>query len=584
MFDLTRIEPWLRGWRGPLLAALLALLAGLPGALALPTLDRDEARFAQATAQMLETGDFVDIRFQDEPRDKKPVGIHWLQAASVAALSSAEARDIWVYRLPSLLGAMLAAAALAWGGTALLGPVRGVGAGALLGLTFLLSTEAGIAKTDAVLCGTTTLAIAALARLYAAPELRSRRTVLAFWLAMAVALLDKGPIGPMVVMLTGLCLLAWDRRAPWARRLNWPWGLILVLAIAGPWAVAITVKTDGAFWGKAIGSDMAPKLAGGQEGHGAPPGLHALISPLLFFPFAFLLPTALVQAWKARGEPAVRFAICWLVPSWLVFEAAPTKLPHYTLPLYGALAWLAVVAACRPLGRWSRWVGLGLTGLAGTVWIAAVIYLGARYGGAAGWIVLTVLLMLGAAASGVAWLLRREVSAGSDQGDWRWIALAGALGLMAHGALLGGLAPGLQPLWIADQVNALLVRTHLDPRDGLVDGPVAVIGYAEPSLIFTLGTETQLGDASDGGEAIAEGRPVLVEARAEAGFLAELAAEHLSATPAGQVKGFDYSDGKKEVLTLYRSDSPPPQDQATASEPDDPNAPPSSAPNEQPSP
>src|ERR1700760_1465672 len=99
-----------RGWRGPALAAFVALVAGLPGLLAVPPLDRDESRFAQATAQMLEDGDFVVIRFQDAPRFKKPVGIHWLQALSVKAFSKPEARKIWAYRLPSLLGAMLAAA------------------------------------------------------------------------------------------------------------------------------------------------------------------------------------------------------------------------------------------------------------------------------------------------------------------------------------------------------------------------------------------------------------------------------------------------------------------------------------------
>ena len=93
---------WSGGWRGPALAAFIAFLAGLPGLIAMPPLDRDESRFAQATAQMMETRDFVVIRFQDAPRFKKPVGIHWLQAASVSALSSPEARQIWAYRIPSL--------------------------------------------------------------------------------------------------------------------------------------------------------------------------------------------------------------------------------------------------------------------------------------------------------------------------------------------------------------------------------------------------------------------------------------------------------------------------------------------------
>src|SRR5688500_4135790 len=98
-----RLEFWTRAWRGPLLAAAVACLAGLPGLIGMPVLDRDEARFAQASAQMIESGDYVSIDFQDEPRAKKPVGIYWMQAAAVDALSGVEKREIWAYRLPSLL-------------------------------------------------------------------------------------------------------------------------------------------------------------------------------------------------------------------------------------------------------------------------------------------------------------------------------------------------------------------------------------------------------------------------------------------------------------------------------------------------
>src|ERR1700757_3016964 len=81
----------------------------LPGFFGIPPVDRDEARFAQATKQMVETGDFVDIRFQDEVRYKKPVGIYWLQAAAVetaAVLGVPHAPlRIWLYRVPSLFGA-----------------------------------------------------------------------------------------------------------------------------------------------------------------------------------------------------------------------------------------------------------------------------------------------------------------------------------------------------------------------------------------------------------------------------------------------------------------------------------------------
>ena len=85
---------------------LCGLLLFLPGFFNIPPIDRDEARFAQATKQMVESGDFVDIRFQDEVRYKKPVGIYWMQSvavetASALGLPRAQLR-IWIYRIPSL--------------------------------------------------------------------------------------------------------------------------------------------------------------------------------------------------------------------------------------------------------------------------------------------------------------------------------------------------------------------------------------------------------------------------------------------------------------------------------------------------
>ena len=202
--------------RGPLFAAAVALLAGLISVFTLPPTDRDESRFAEASAQMLETGDFTAPMFQDQPRFKKPVGIYWLQAASVKLVSGVERRDIWAYRIPSLLGAALAAAACAWGAAAFLRPWAATMAGAILGCTTALSTEATIATTDAALCGAVTLSMAALGRLYLAEHAGpapGRWTKLLFWLGLAASILLKGPIGPMVAFLTIVALVAWARKA-----------------------------------------------------------------------------------------------------------------------------------------------------------------------------------------------------------------------------------------------------------------------------------------------------------------------------------------------------------------------------------
>ena len=555
---LQRLDPqaWLaaaaRGWRGPALAALVAVIAGSFSVFTLPPLDRDESRFAEATAQMLESRDLVMIKFQDQPRFKKPVGIHWLQMAAVSAVSSPEARAIWAYRVPSLLGAALAAAAAAWGAAVFFGAPAGLVAGVLLGASGLLSTEASIAKTDAVLCGATTLAMAALGRLYAASRggpAAGFWTKTAFWAGIALALLDKGPVGPMVALLAGLALWAADRKADWARRIGWGWGLLLVAVVFLPWAVAITVETDGGFWSSALGGDLAPKLTGGSEGHAAPPGYYALLAPFLMFPGTLLLPAAAVLAWKRRADSGVRFALAWLIPTWLMFEFLPTKLVHYTLPAYGALAWLmaAALAGTEPLtmGRASRITGAALSGLAALLFaVVAVIGL-KKYGDATdvAAAVLAALLYLAAGAAGAILLLRGQAM--------RATAAAVVLGVLAHGALVGALLPRLEPLWLSKRAATLLQQAMLDPQSGLAQGPVAVDGYAEPSLVFALGAKTGLDDAPAAAAALAQGRPAIVEKREEPAFRTALAATGSGARAVGSVSGIDYSNGDDMTLTVY---------------------------------
>ena len=546
-----------------MLAALVVLISALPGLIFLPPLDRDESRFAQATAQMLETHDFVNIRYQAEPRDKKPVGIHWLQAASVSVLSSVERREIWAYRVPSLLGAMLAAAACAWGAAAILGARGGLFAGVLLGSGLLLSSEAFIAKTDAVLCGGTVLMMAGLARLYLAERAGDPMRVrdkLAFWSGLTLALMVKGPIGPMVAGLTLMALALWDRRAGWMRHLGWSWGLLLVVAVAGPWALAITVATDGGFWNSAVGGDLAPKLRGAHESHGAPPGLHLLLSPILLFPATALLPLGLAQGWLRRSEPEIRFVLCWLIPSWLVFEAIPTKLVHYPLPLYGAMAILMAAAATAPerfsAERWLRAGGAALSVLVGVALAVTVATLAPRYGGGASpFVWLTGVCALAAGTLAALALYGRSV---------RLTVAALALGVLTHIGLAAGVAPGLKSLWVSKTAADLLAARNLDPRNGVTPGPVAVVGYAEPSLVFLLGTETELDTPEDAAEAIVDGEPVLVEAKQDNAFRSALKASEAKASVIGETRGLDYSTGKAVDLLLYRSDMPPQQDTAPA--------------------
>src|SRR4051812_4601061 len=196
-----------------ILLIALCLAAFLPGIATLPPIDRDEPRFLQASKQMAESGDFVDIRFQDESRYKKPVGIYWLHNAALALSGQGSDAPIWVYRLVSVLGALIAVCATFATGRRLFGDRAGLIAAIALAGIFGLAFEARIAKTDAVLLATAVLAQGALARIYLAGrkgQPPAGRAAWLFWIAQAAAILIKGPIVPLLSILTIAALAIFD--------------------------------------------------------------------------------------------------------------------------------------------------------------------------------------------------------------------------------------------------------------------------------------------------------------------------------------------------------------------------------------
>jgi 4-amino-4-deoxy-L-arabinose transferase-like glycosyltransferase len=198
------------GWR----LALLCLLLWLPGFFSIPPGDRDESRFAQASRQMVETGDYVRIKLGEVERNKKPVGIHWAQATTVHALEAVgiPARGtIWAYRLPSLIGALLAVLATCYLGRALVGRRAAFLAAAMLAPCMVLVVETHIAKTDAALLASITAAMLLMGRAYLAPAQFTAKQALGFWLALGAGVLLKGPIAPMVPLLAGITVLVMDR-------------------------------------------------------------------------------------------------------------------------------------------------------------------------------------------------------------------------------------------------------------------------------------------------------------------------------------------------------------------------------------
>jgi 4-amino-4-deoxy-L-arabinose transferase-like glycosyltransferase len=150
--------------------------------------------------------------------------------------------------------------------------------------------------------------------------------------------------------------LSWQKKSlAWLAELRPLRGLILCLLIALPWFVMIMSITNGAFLHDSLGADMFDKVASAQEAHGAPFGTYLLVFIITGWPLAPLLLISAPHLWQRRHEPRVLFLAAWVVPLWLIFEAVPTKLPHYILPLCPALAIAAVLGFEHGIKHFSRW-------------------------------------------------------------------------------------------------------------------------------------------------------------------------------------------------------------------------------------
>jgi 4-amino-4-deoxy-L-arabinose transferase-like glycosyltransferase len=540
---------------GVLLVA--ALLSFLPGFFTVPPIDRDEPRFAQATKQMIESGDYVDIRFQDELRYKKPVGIYWLQAAVVKAASALGVKQalttIWLYRIPSLIGAVGAVLLTYWTALAFVSRRAAVLAGLMMASSLLLGMERLLAKTDAMLLLTIVAAIGALARVYL-PDQRTQldaRTAwvnaAVFWTALAAGVLIKGPLILMVVGLTAATLAIVDRSVSWLRHLKPVAGIAWCVVLVLPWFLAIFMRAGDAFLVESVGQDLLSKLASGQESHGAPPGYYFVLFWFTFWPGSTLAAMATPAVWAARREPATKFLLAWLVPSWIVFELVVTKLPHYVLPLYPAIAILiAGVVDAKLLSR-TRWLTGGtiwwfvVAVLAGIMVIVAPIVI-ARQFGLLAWPVVGAAVVFGF----LAWRLYE--SDGAEQSLLRGIAAA----ILISIAMFGLMLPSLAQLFPSVTLARVL-------RDSGCHAPVAAsAGYQEPSLIFLAGTSTRLADAAEAAEFLRGGdcRFAFVDARQERNFAQRAEAVGLRYTRGPRIEAINLSTGSPVTIATYRSGAP----------------------------
>lgn len=524
---------WTSNWRGGL--ALVALCAAfqLPGLTRIPPVDRDEARFAGASLGVATADNWqgrLVPRFDGRWRLNKPPLIYWAQAASARALGTVgdpasgpcqEMNDgllkggIWAYRVPSILAAILAALVTWRFGLGMFAPEVAWLGGALLGCCVLISADARQARSDELLLLWTTCAQALLwviwrARRRPPSGLLPSWPVVGLWVCVALGMMTKGPVTPFVAGTCAIVVCVLNRDAGLLRRVRPVWGLLIVTAVVAPWVIAVGRVVGWDTLGSVAWAEVVGRSTSAKEGHWGPPGYYLLLLPILFWPGSFALAPACRHAWRRGlrfvvatdrpdswwkrfvqamgglrgGRDAELFLIAWLVPTWLLFELVATKLPHYTLPTYPAVALLCARGFYAGPGVWR--------GLSGT-------HLGRA--GVIGWFVLTVVLCVGlpptlavvgalTRSPGVwipfALLLAAELGVTACLGlalrrldVRRAVVCMFVLGGITMGNVFDVVAPHLDRLWLSSRAMAVVCQA--DPKQEM---PVAAVGYVEDSLVF----------------------------------------------------------------------------------------------------
>ena len=560
--DKTLFTYW-RHWTALLVLTCLLCFSGLAK---FPVIDRDEARFAQASVQMAESGDLINIRFQDEARNKKPAGIYWLQTGAIKAFGATGQRAIWIQRLPSVLGALLAVLISYWGAARMIGRKGAFIAAAMLSISALMIFEAHIAKTDAVLCGLSASCFAALAHLrHNQNPGKFKLPSWVFWIALGHSIMIKGPVLPLLVILTLITLAIWERRNVWMKQfLNWP-AIILFFLIWLPWAITIWIATDGAFFADSLGKDFGGKIISAQEKHSGLPGYYLGTIWITFWPSCLLLIPGFAFAFRAVKNKknsdapvikAMRLCLAWILPYWVLVEIMPTKLPHYVLPLFPALTVITAAAAItlisvrefKIIRRVNALIYLIIsTGIVGGIMAATTYFDGVNY------VFYTIGTLSGVAAIVATFALwRNKMTLGLLSAGLSTIFLT----IPAYQFIL----PNISQFRIADQVKIAFEEQNIKlPRHG---GPSLVSpDFTEPSLVYHFGKEVDVSGKSDllDIDALKQGRIIILDRlKNKAGpkldmIKIQAQEQGLCLKTSAPIKGFNYSKGNSVELTISRS-------------------------------
>lgn len=532
---------------------VLGLFCYLPGLLRLPPVDRTEIIYAQSSRELLDEGEIFDPEYRGNEFQFRPIGTYWLQMAATS-LGGADARGvISYYRVPSIVGVLLAVLATYWLLIGLLGAPGALVAGGLVAVTPVFAVQSQLAVTEGAVVGAAVIAQLALLRLYMASGTeRTRGLAILFWAAQGFAVCLNALAVPILSVVTLIGLYAFDRNLSWLKRTEPLIGLPIFLVLASPWLVNRFISDDGVPFRGMSWDDFLEALGGSQDMKlRALPGTFVLGLVLGFLPGSVLLWPAVKGLWNDRAAPLARFLIAWIAGYLVYLELLSEKPALYTVQvLFPAMA-AAVVLALMRAGEGSKPAqafAMPRGGMIMPPWLSA--------------------LLIPALFAFVLWAAGQSPTAGLIVGACAVAVLfaaaahAGRLGLAANWAVLtvagmalfisltfGRLLPSLEKPWPARQI-----AKALEPLSTCAPGPAGVVGFREPSITFLLHNRAFLSSPAEVADWQKRGerRLAVVEDRWHRDVAAELAARNVDAPQRiGCVKAFNVMEGCPLAFSVY---------------------------------
>jgi 4-amino-4-deoxy-L-arabinose transferase-like glycosyltransferase len=467
----------------------------------------DEGRYAEIAREMAVTGDWTTPRLNGIKYFEKPPLQYWMTAAAYEVFGEHE----WTARLWAALTGFAGVLMVGFAGARLFGQRAGFYSAMVLASSVLYAVMAHINTLDmgVTFCLTLGLLGFLLAQRGDGRTRETRLWMLLAWAAMGFGFLSKGLIGLALPAAAMVAYALVHRDISFLKRLEPFAGIAIMLAIALPWIIAVSIANPEFPHFFFMHEHFQRFLT--QVHHRTAPWWYFV--PLLIagmLPWTAMLGQALIAAWKSDPTgPSFkprRFLLLYAAVIFLFFSASQSKLPSYILPILPALALLGGEWLTRVRGRTLTWLILPIAvlALAGAVASFFTETFGAEkvpaalYATFSRWILAGALVLF--AASCLAMLLARR-----ERIEAAVIAL-GSGGLLLVQLIMTGdqtLSPSYSTSHLAATVRPLLdadtpfysVRTYEQTLPFYIKRTVTLVDYRD-ELDFGLKQQPELAIAT----------------------------------------------------------------------------------------